>query len=74
VRGTAELGGFTLAFEERPPTGEHLIVDYRDGALRDGAGFAAATGLPSFAELRHDADARAITLKVRRLGTLLSLQ
>jgi len=73
VRGTANLGGFTLAIHERPPAGEHLVVDYGDGALQSQAGFAAVTGLPPYSEVRHDTAARTITLKVVHPGTVISI-
>ena len=73
VRGTANLSGFTLAIHERPPAGEHLVVDYGDGTLQSQAGFAAVTGLPPYSEVRHNTAARTITLKVANPGTVISI-
>jgi len=71
VRGTANLGGFTLNVGERPPAGDHLIVDYRGGTLQNPAGFATVTGLPPDATLLHDASAQTITLRVVHPGTVI---
>ena len=74
VHGTAELGGFSLIFGERPSTGEHTLVDYHDGTLVNGAGFAEITGIPSYAKVVHDTSEKTITLKIPKLGTFFSIQ
>jgi len=73
VRGTANLSGFTLNIGERPPVGEHLIVDYGDGTLQSPAGFAAVTGLPPYSDLLHDTSTQTITLKVTLPGTVITI-